>query len=373
MGVPAIVGCQNATEILRADQEVTASCAEGETGFVYNGKRKFKKITTDLNDIAPVKTAMMLNVANPSVAFQFASLPHKGVGLAREEFIINNYIQIHPVALLKHKELGDQQLTAEIEKRITGFESEEKYFVQKLAFGVAKIAAAFYPEKVIVRFSDFKSNEYRNLLGGEHFEPLEENPMIGWRGASRYYSEMYKDAFGMECQAIKKVRNEYGLSNVTVMIPFCRTVEELKLVKKVMKANGLVRGENGLELFLMAELPSNIILAEEFAKYIDGFSIGSNDLTQLTLGIDRDSALVAHLYDERNEAVKQMIRLLIMQAKKMNVKVGICGQGPSDFPDFAQFLVEQQIDSISVTPDSFLKTARAIAAIEHKLNESSLK
>ena len=367
MGVPAIVGCQNATEILKEGAEVTASCAEGDTGFIYAGQRKFKKITTDLSEIAAVNTAMMLNVANPSIAFQFAALPHKGVGLAREEFIINNYIQVHPQALLEHKRLNDEKLTTEIQKRITGFESEEHYFIQKLAYGVAKIAASFYPEKVIVRFSDFKSNEYRNLLGGEHFEPHEENPMIGWRGASRYYSESYKEAFAMECRAINKVRTEYGLNNVTVMIPFCRTVTELKEVTKVMKENGLERGKDGLELFLMAELPSNIILAEEFAKHIDGFSIGSNDLTQLTLGLDRDSSLVAHLYDERNEAVKQMIRLLIIQAKKSKVKVGICGQGPSDFPDFAQFLVEQGIDSISVTPDSFLKTARAIASIEKKL------
>ncbi len=367
MGVPAIVGCQNATEVLKEGIEITASCAEGDTGFVYAGQRKFKKITTDLSEIESVNTAMMLNVANPSIAFQFAALPHKGVGLAREEFIINNYIQVHPQALLEHKRLNDEKLTAEIEKRITGFESEEHYFIQKLAYGVAKIAASFYPEKVIVRFSDFKSNEYRNLLGGEHFEPHEENPMIGWRGASRYYSESYKEAFGMECKAINKVRIEYGLNNVTVMIPFCRTVNELIAVKKIMKENGLERGRDGLELFLMAELPSNVILAEEFAKHIDGFSIGSNDLTQLTLGLDRDSSLVAHLYDERNEAVKQMVRLLIIQAKKSKVKVGICGQGPSDFPDFAQFLVEQGIDSISVTPDSFLKTARAIASIEKKL------
>lgn len=372
MGVPAIVGCQNATEVLKEGQEVTASCAQGESGFVYEGKRKFRKITTDLSELSEVNTSIMLNVANPSAAFRFSSLPHKGVGLAREEFIINNYIQVHPLALLKHRSIGDAKLTAEIEKRITGFESEEQFFINKLAFGIAKIAAAFYPEKVIVRFSDFKTNEYRNLLGGEHFEPHEENPMIGWRGASRYYHEKYKEAFALECKAIKKVRNEFGLTNVTVMIPFCRTVEELKAVKRIMRENGLVRGVDGLELFLMAELPSNIILAEEFAKYIDGFSIGSNDLTQLTLGLDRDSSLVAYLYDERNEAVKQMIRLLIAQAKKMKVKVGICGQGPSDFPDFAQFLVEQEIDSISVTPDSFLKTSRAIASIEKKLKGSEV-
>jgi pyruvate, water dikinase len=369
MGVPAIVGCQNATEVLKDAQEVTASCAEGETGLVYAGKRKFRTITTDLNNIANVTTHIMLNVANPSVAFQFAALPHKGVGLAREEFIINNYIQVHPLALLRHGEINDPLLTTEIKRLITGFNGEEDFFISKLAYGIAKIGAAFYPEKVIVRFSDFKSNEYRNLLGGKYFEPEEENPMIGWRGASRYYSDQYKAAFALECKAIKKVRQEMGLKNVTVMIPFCRTVAELLSVKKIMKDNGLVRGEDGLELFLMAELPSNIMMAAAFAKYVDGFSIGSNDLTQLTLGLDRDSSLVAHLYDERNEAVKQMILLLIDQAKKAGIKVGICGQGPSDFPEFAQFLVEAGIDSISVTPDSFVKTARAIAVIEQTLNE----
>lgn len=367
MGVPAIVGCRHATAILKEGASITASCAEGETGFVYEGIIPYKEVITDLSKIPAVQTSIMLNVANPAMAFQFASLPHKGVGLAREEFIINNYIQVHPLALLRHREMDDHSLTAAIEKKIAGYVNEEHYFIQKLGFGIAKIASAFYPEKVIVRFSDFKSNEYRNLLGGEHFEPYEENPMIGWRGAARYYSDAYQQAFALECHAIEKVRNEYGLKNVTVMIPFCRTVEELLKVKKVMKDNGLVRGREGLELFLMAELPSNIILAEEFARYIDGFSIGSNDLTQLTLGLDRDSSQVAFLYDERDEAVKRMIALLISQAKRSGIKVGICGQGPSDFPDFAEFLVELGIDSISVTPDSFLKTARAIAAIEKKL------
>jgi pyruvate,water dikinase len=367
MGVPAIVGCQVATTMLKEGHVVTASCAEGETGFVYEGTLPFTEVVTDLKDIPAVRTAIMLNVANPSIAFRFATLPHKGVGLAREEFIINNYIRVHPLALLRHREMGDARLTAAIEKHITGFASEEDYFVHQLAFGVAKIAAAFYPEKVIVRFSDFKSNEYRNLLGGEHFEPHEENPMIGWRGASRYYSDEYRQAFELECRAINTARNIFGLKNVTVMIPFCRTVEELLKVKKVMKDHGLVRGKDGLELFLMAELPSNIILAADFAQYIDGFSIGSNDLTQLTLGLDRDSARVAYLYDERNRAVKEMIRMLVQQAKLSGVKVGICGQGPSDFPDFAAFLVELGIDSISVTPDSFLKTARAIAAIEQQM------
>ena len=372
MGVPAIVGCQEATTLLKEEQMITASCAEGETGFIYEGKIPFIETVTDLKDIPQVNTAIMLNVANPSMAFRFASLPHKGVGLAREEFIINNYIGVHPMALLQHRAIGDAQLTAAIEKRTTGYLDEEDYFIQQLSYGIAKIAAAFYPEQVIVRFSDFKSNEYRNLLGGVHFEPHEENPMIGWRGASRYYSPEYQQAFALECRAINKVRNEFGLKNVTVMIPFCRTVDELVKVQQVLEENGLIRGKDDLELFLMAELPSNIILAEEFAKHIDGFSIGSNDLTQLTLGLDRDSARVAYLYDERSDAVKQMISMLIQKAKKCGVKVGICGQGPSDFPDFAEFLVEQGIDSISVTPDSFLKTARAIGAIEKKLGVALL-
>ena len=268
--------------------------------------------------------------------------------------------------MLRHKKLNDEALTAIIEKRIRGFDDEEDFFIKKLSYGIAKIAAAFYPNKVIVRFSDFKSNEYYNLLGGNYFEPKEENPMIGWRGASRYYSKEYKEAFGLECKAIKKVREEMGLTNVVVMIPFCRTVTELKKVHEVMKEYGLKRGEEGLELFLMAELPSNMLMADEFAKHIDGFSIGSNDLTQLTLGLDSDSSLVAHIYDERNEAVKRTISMLIETAKKNKVKVGICGQGPSDFPDFAQFLVDQGIDSISVTPDSLVKTVKAIHEVENR-------
>jgi pyruvate,water dikinase len=270
------------------------------------------------------------------------------------------------MALLKHKTLGDEELTNEIQQKIIGFQNEEEYFILKLAFGISKIASAFYPNKVIVRFSDFKSNEYYNLLGGKYFEPHEENPMIGWRGASRYYAENYKEAFGLECKAIKYVREQIGLTNVVVMVPFCRTVEELQKVQETMKEFDLERGQNGLELYLMAELPSNIIMAEEFAPFIDGFSIGSNDLTQLTLGLDRDSSLVAHLYDERNTAVKRMIEILIKAAKKTGTKIGICGQGPSDFPDFAQFLVEKEIDSISVTPDSIVKTYRAIHFIEQQ-------
>jgi len=366
LGVPAIVGCGNATDVLQEGDEVTVSCAEGETGHIYEGIIDYITTEYDLDNLPDIKTSIMLNVASPSMCFKFSHLPNKGVGLAREEFIINNYIQIHPLALLHHKELNDLLLTKEIEKRIFGYENEEDFFIKKLSYGIAKIGAAFFPNPVIVRFSDFKSNEYYNLLGGNNFEPDEENPMLGWRGASRYYSHEYQAAFGLECKAIKIVREEMGLINVVVMIPFCRTVEELIKVKEVMKEFGLERGKNNLEFYLMAEIPSNIILADEFAKHIDGFSIGSNDLTQLTLGVDRDSALVAHLYDERNPAVKQMIAKLIESAKRNGVKVGICGQGPSDFPDFAEFLIEHGIDSISLTPDSVIKTIKAIATFENK-------
>lgn len=364
MGIPAIVGCGNATEILSTGQEITISCAEGDEGIIYEGLVPFKETSLDLRELPEIKTALMLNVASPAMAFQFSHLPNKGVGLAREEFIINNYIKVHPLALLHHKSLNDAGLTADIMQLIRGYEDEEAYFVQKLAYGIAKIAAAFHPGKVIVRFSDFKSNEYYNLLGGKYFEPAEENPMIGWRGASRYYSEKYKAAFALECKAIKKVREEMGLKNVVVMIPFCRTVDELLMVLDTMKQYGIERGRNGLEVYLMAEIPSNIMMAEEFAAHIDGFSIGSNDLTQLTLGLDRDSALIAGLYNERNPAVLRMISMLITAAKKQHVKVGICGQGPSDFPDFTKFLVEQGIDSISVTPDALTKTVKAIHEAE---------
>jgi pyruvate, water dikinase len=367
MGVPAIVGCGNATNLLTDGMEVTASCSEGDEGYLYEGSLPYDIVETHLDELPRIDTRLMLNVASPSLAFRFSHIPNGGVGLAREEFIINNYIGIHPMALLKHRELKDEALSAHIKTAIRGFESEEQFFIQKLSFGIAKIAAAFYPNTVIVRFSDFKTNEYRNLLGGEYFEPNEENPMIGWRGASRYYSKSYKEAFGLECKAIHLVREKMGLSNVAVMIPFCRTVEELEKVTEIMSEHGLEKGKNGLELYLMAELPSNILMAGEFAQHITGFSIGSNDLTQLTLGLDRDSELVAHLYDERNASVKRLLKMLIRQAKETGVKVGICGQGPSDHPDFAQFLVEAGIDSISVTPDSVIKTIRAIHAIENNM------
>ncbi|MBL7699903.1 MAG: phosphoenolpyruvate synthase [Chitinophagaceae bacterium] len=367
LGVPAVVGCGNATDILQNGHPVTVSCAEGETGLIYDGDVGFVTSEFNVDELPDIKTALMLNLATPSMCFKFSHLPSKGVGLAREEFIINNYIQVHPLALLHHRRLNDPALSQEIQKRILGFENEEDFFVRKLAYGIAKIAASSYPHPVIVRFSDFKTNEYFNLLGGQYFEPHEENPMMGWRGASRYYSEQYKPAFGLECKTIKMVREEMGLDNVVVMIPFCRTVDELLKVIAVMKEFGLERNKNDLHVYLMAEIPSNIILADEFAKHIDGFSIGSNDLTQLTLGLDRDSSLVAHLYDERNNAIKLMICSLIRIAKSNNVKVGICGQAPSDFPDFAQFLVENGVDSISVTPDAVIKTVNAIANIESKL------
>lgn len=366
LGVPAIVGCGNASTLLETGREVTVSCAEGDAGMVYDGIISFNMQELDLDTLPETNTPVMMNVASPDVAFKLAGYPHKGVGLAREEFIINNYIKIHPQALLQYKELNDEALTLQITEAIKGYADGETYFIEKLSYGIAKIAAAFYPQKVIVRFSDFKTNEYYNMPGGRHFEPSEENPMIGWRGASRYYSGAYKAAFGMECKAVKKVREEMGLTNVVMMIPFCRTVSELALVYDTMQEYGLVRGRHGLEVFLMAEVPSNIILAEQFSKHIDGFSIGSNDLTQLVLGLDRDSALVAGLYNERNDAVKSMISQLIKTAKKAGVKVGICGQGPSDYPDFAEFLVEEGIDSISVTPDSFLKTVNAIKKIEDR-------
>lgn len=364
IGVPCIVGGVNASTILENEQEISVSCAEGSVGKVYNGAINFKLHETPFSEFPKTKTPIMMNIGSPELAFQYRKIPNAGVGLAREEFIINNYIKVHPLALLQHRELGDEELSLAIKRIIRGYDTEEEFFINKLAQGIAKIAAAFFPNRVITRLSDFKSNEYFNLLGGKYFEPKEENPMIGWRGASRYYSEAFKAAFVLECKALKKVRDEYGLENTTIMVPFCRTPWELKQVLEIMESNGLKRGEKGLEIYLMAEIPSNVILAEKFAPMIDGFSIGSNDLTQLTLGLDRDSSLVAHLYDERNEAVKIMIRNLIKIAKKHNTKVGICGQGPSDFPDFSEFLVKEGINTISVTPDSVLKTLKVLSEVE---------
>ncbi|WP_457681531.1 phosphoenolpyruvate synthase [Thermovibrio sp.] len=369
LGVPAVVGTGNATEVLKEEQYVTVSCAEGEVGYVYDGKIEYKVEEVDLNKLPKPKTPIMFNIATPEGAFDLSFLPNSGVGLAREEFIINNYIGIHPNALIKFEEVKERapEIAEEIEKRTRGYEDKREFYIDKLAFGIGKIAAAFYPKPVIVRFSDFKSNEYANLLGGRLFEPKEENPMLGWRGASRYYSPQFKEAFGLECKAIKKVREEMGLDNVIVMVPFCRTPEEGEKVLKVMEESGLKRGEKGLKVYVMCEIPSNVILFEEFAEHFDGFSIGSNDLTQLTLGVDRDSSLVAHIYDERNEAVKWMVAKAIKEGKRVGRKVGICGQAPSDHPDFAQFIVKEGIDTISINPDSILEVIRAVYEIEKKL------
>jgi pyruvate,water dikinase len=368
LGIPAIVGTEIGTKKLKNNQKVTVSCAEGSVGKVYDGLIEYEEINHNIADLPQTQTPIMLNVASPDMAFKFSKVPNAGVGLAREEFIINNYIHVHPLALLHHRDLGDEELSEKIAEITQGFDDEADFFIKKLSYGIAHIGAAFYPNRVIVRFSDFKSNEYRNLMGGQYFEPVEENPMIGWRGASRYYSEKYKEAFGLECKAIKRVRDLYGLTNITVMVPFCRTPQELEKVLQTMEEYDLKRGENGLEVYLMAELPSNIMLAEEFAEYIDGFSIGSNDLTQLTLGLDRDSSLISHIYDERNDAVKRMILLLLKKARKAGVKVGICGQGPSDFPDFAEFLVVNGISTISVTPDSVFKTLHSISSLEDSMS-----
>jgi len=367
LGIPCVVGTENGTESVKNNQEVTVSCAEGEDGFVYEGKLKFQINKHNIKNLKKPKTKVMMNLANPESAFESSFIPNDGVGLARMEFVINEYIKIHPKALIYFNSLKDERVKKQIRELTFGYDDKKQFFIDKLAQGIAKIAAAFYPKDVIVRMSDFKSNEYANLIGGKEFEPIEDNPMIGWRGASRYYSENYKEAFGLECKAMKKVRNEMGLTNVKLMIPFCRTITEGILVQKEMAKYGLVRGKNKLQLYVMAEVPSNVILADEFSKIFDGFSIGSNDLTQLTLGVDRDSELVAHVYDERNLAVKKMIALVIAKAKKNKRKIGICGQGPSDFPDFAQFLVSQGIDSISLNADTVLKTTLKILEEEKKL------
>jgi len=362
LGIPCIVGTRNATEKIKAGKEITVSCAEGEDGYVYEGILKFEVKKTDLKNLKrPKNVKIMMNLAEPEQAFTQSLIPNDGVGLAREEFIINNFIKVHPMALLamdgKIKDVRIDRHTAKIIDRITyGYKSKTEFFVDKLAQGIGKLGAAFYPKDVIVRFSDFKTNEYANLIGGQYFEPKEENPMIGWRGASRYYDEKYAPAFALECEAIKKVREEFGLTNVVVMIPFCRTVDEGRSVLDIMKKFGLERGKNGLRVFVMAEIPANIILVDEFAKIFDGFSIGSNDLTQLTLGLDRDNGTIAHIGNEKNEAVRILIRQLIKGAHKRNRKVGICGQAPSDFPDYAEWLMKEGIDSISVIPDTVLKT-----------------
>ena len=398
LGVPAIVGTEHGTELLRDAQLVTVSCAEGDTGFVYEGKLPFTVQKTDLKNLGQAKTKVMMNVGNPEEAFSLSFIPNDGVGLARMEFIITTYIKAHPLALLDYDQLtpaaplplparderGEGRgegpphpqspaataLKTQLDALTIGYTDKPQFFVDKLAQGVAMIAAAFYPKEVILRLSDFKSNEYANLIGGRAYEPTEENPMIGFRGASRYYHPRYQAGFALECRAMKKVRDEMGLTNLKLMIPFCRTVAEGRRVHAEMEKHGLKRGERGLEIYVMCEIPSNVILADEFADIFDGFSIGSNDLTQLILGVDRDSAIVAPIFDERNAAVKKMIAQVIATCRARGRKIGICGQAPSDYPDFAQFLVEQGIHSISLNPDTVLKTTLAILEKERALGKT---
>jgi pyruvate,water dikinase len=364
LGVPCVVGTGQATGLLRDGQAVTVCCAEGEVGVVYEGELRYTRRTLDLGSLPRPRARVMMNVGNPAQAFTLSALPNDGVGLAREEFIISASIGVHPLALVHFDKLPDGAAKDRIAALTKGYGDRADYFVERLAQGVAQIAAAFYPKEVIVRLSDFKTNEYAGLLGGEQFEPKEENPMIGFRGASRYYDDRYRVGFLLECRAMKKVRAEMGLTNVKLMVPFCRTVEEGKKVLAVMAEAGLCRGENGLEVYVMCEIPANVILTEEFAKVFDGFSIGSNDLTQLTLGLDRDSEIVAHLFDERNPAVMRLVEDVIRRARACGRKVGICGQAPSDYPEFARFLVACGIDSISLNPDTMLKTTQEILEME---------
>lgn len=363
LGIPAVVGCGNATELLNDGDDITVSCAEGDTGFIYQNLLDFEIIRADTGDMPALPTKIMLNVGTPGRAFAFSRLPNAGVGLARLEFIINNTIGIHPKALLQFEQQSDD-LKQKISKRIAGYSEPVSFYVEKLVEGIATLGAAFSPDPVIVRLSDFKSNEYANLLGGDLFEPEEENPMIGFRGTSRYLSDDFRDCFELECDAIKKVRDEMGLINIEIMVPFCRTLEEAEQVIQLLADNGLKRGDNNLRIIMMCEIPSNALLAKEFLNYFDGFSIGSNDMTQLTLGLDRDSGLIAHLFDERNPAVKKLLAMAIKACHEQNKYIGICGQGPSDYPDFAAWLFEQNITSISLNPDSVVDTWLHLAKLD---------
>ncbi|MDE2483959.1 MAG: phosphoenolpyruvate synthase [candidate division NC10 bacterium] len=366
LGIPAVVGTEQGTQMIADGEEITVSCAEGDAGYVYRGRLKFSVREIDLGRLDRPRTKIMLNVANPQEVFSLAAIPNDGIGLARVELIISHAIRIHPMALVHYDTLTDQAAKAEIALLTGGYADKPQYFVDKLAEGVGMIAAAFYPKDVIVRLSDFKTNEYANLIGGQEFEPTEENPMLGFRGASRYYSDRYREGFGLECRAMWKVREEMGLTNVKLMIPFVRTVAEGEKVLAEMARHGLTRGGNGLEVYVMCEIPSNVLLAEEFAAIFDGFSIGSNDLTQLTLGVDRDSELVAPIFDERNLAVKKLVASVITTARAQGRKIGICGQAPSDYPEFAQFLVEEGIDSISLNPDAVMKMTAKVLEIERR-------
>lgn len=363
LGIPAIVGCGNATEVLVEDDIVTASCAEGDTGFVYNGRLNFERVVQNSEELGEIPVKLMLNVGNPSLAFEFAQLPSGGVGLARLEFIINNLIGIHPKAILRFDQVP-RNLHDAVAKRAEGYADAKTFYIEKLTEGVATLGASFWPKPVIVRLSDFKSNEYRKLIGGDLFEPIEENPMLGFRGAARYIAEDFRDCFALECIAMKKARDELGYTNIELMVPFVRTLEEAKAVIDLLAEHGLKRGENGLRLIMMCEIPSNAILAEEFLEYFDGFSIGSNDLTQLSLGLDRDSSLVANSFDERNPAVKKLLSMAIQACNKSGKYVGICGQGPSDHVDFAVWLMEQGIQTMSLNPDTLLETWNTLAKVK---------
>ncbi len=365
LGIPCIVGTEKGTEEIKSGTDITVDCSKGEIGRVLEGLLEYKIEETDLKEIPDTKTHIMLNIGNPDMAFDLSFLPNDGVGLAREEFIINDYIKIHPLALINYEE-QEQDVKQKIDGLTYGYSDKSKFFIDKLAQGVGMLAAAFYPKPVIVRLSDFKTNEYANLIGGTNYEPEEDNPMIGWRGASRYYSEGYKDAFGLECKAMKIVRERFGLKNLKLMIPFCRTVEEAKNVIKTMKEYGLKQGENNLEVYGMCEIPSNVLMAEEFLEVFDGFSIGSNDLTQLTLGLDRDSEIVSHLFDERNDAVKRLVKKVIEICNKKHKYIGICGDAPSTFPEFAEFLVDEKIQSMSLSPDVIVKTRLIVAEKESR-------
>jgi pyruvate, water dikinase len=366
LGIAAVVGTGEATEKLKDGQEITMSCAEGDEGYVYDGILEFDVNDVSLENIPDTETKVMMNISSPAAAFRWWRLPSAGIGLARMEFIINNIIQIHPMALVNFDEIKDKDIKRIIDDLTRGYEDKSEYFIDHLSQGIAKIAASQYPKPVIVRMSDFKTNEYAKLIGGEEYEPQEENPMLGFRGASRYYSERYRDGFALECKAIKRVRDIIGLDNVIMMIPFCRTPEEAERIIKVLSENGLNRSENGLQVYVMAEIPSNVILADDFSKYFDGFSIGSNDLTQLVLGVDRDSSDLSYIFNEQHKAVKQIIKDLIDRAHRNKKKVGLCGQAPSDHPEFAAFLSEAGIDSISVNPDSVLTVLEVVADTEKK-------
>ena len=369
LGIPAVVGTGDAAAKVPNGETVTLSCAEGEQGHLYRGELEYEVEEVDRAQFARPRTQMMLNVGNPEQAFQTAMLPNDGVGLARMEFIFASWVKVHPLALTRYQQLSEE-VRAQVDAVTSGYPDKCEYFIDKLSQGIGVIAAAFHPKPVILRLSDFKSNEYATLLGGKQFEPGEENPMIGWRGASRYYHPQYKEGFLLELRAVRRVREEFGLKNLTVMVPFCRTPEEGRRVIEVLREAGLVQGRDGLEVYVMAELPSNVFLADQYADIFDGFSIGSNDLTQLVLGVDRDSQLVAQLFNERNASVLQACARIIDAAHRKGRKVGICGQAPSDFPDFAAFLVEQGIDSISLTPDSLIKTSERVLEAEQGPQQS---